>query len=55
MRRYPPPTVHPPRGQLPVLLSVPHSGIDYDAATLANALQGRRSLEMLEDPLVDRL
>ncbi|MFL6723266.1 MAG: N-formylglutamate amidohydrolase [Sphingomicrobium sp.] len=55
MRRYPPPTVHPPRGQLPVLLSVPHSGTDYDAATLANALQGRRSLEMLEDPLVDRL
>ncbi len=38
-----------------MLLSVPHSGRDYDAAVLANAAQGRRSLEVLEDPLVDRL
>ena len=29
MRRYPPPIIHPPRGSLPVLLSVPHSGRDY--------------------------
>jgi N-formylglutamate amidohydrolase len=55
MGRYPPPTLHPPRGSLPVLLSVPHAGRDYDAAILGNAAQGRRALEMLEDPLVDRL
>lgn len=55
MSRYPPPTVHPPRGPLPVLLSVPHAGCSYDAAILANAAQGRRALETLEDPLVDRL
>ncbi len=51
----PPPIVHPPRGALPVLLSVPHSGRVYDEAVLANAAQGRRALEVLEDPLVDRL
>jgi len=34
---------------------VPHSGRDYDPAILANAAQGLRSLETLEDPLVDRL
>ena len=55
MGRYPSPIIHPPRGSLPVLLSIPHSGRDYDAAVLANAAQGRSSLEMLEDPLVDRL
>lgn len=55
MRPYPPPTLHPPRGSLPVLLSVPHAGREYDAAILANAAQGQRSLETLEDPLVDRL
>jgi N-formylglutamate amidohydrolase len=55
MRPYPPPTIHPPRGSLPVLLSVPHAGRIYDDAVLANAAQGRRSLELLEDPLVDRL
>ena len=55
MRPYPPPTLHPSRGTLPVLLSVPHAGRDYDAAILANAAQGQRSLETLEDPLVDRL
>lgn len=38
-----------------MLLSVPHAGRDYDAATLANAAQGRRALETLEDPFVDRL
>jgi N-formylglutamate amidohydrolase len=55
MHYYPAPIVHPARGPLPVLLSVPHSGRDYDQAILANAAQGRRSLETLEDPLVDRL
>jgi N-formylglutamate amidohydrolase len=55
MGRYPPPTIHPSRGALPVLLSVPHSGRDYDSAVLNNAAQGRRALETLEDPLVDRL
>lgn len=55
MGRYPPPTVHPPRGPLPVLLSVPHSGRDYNSAVLDNAAHGRRALETLEDPVVDRL
>ena len=55
MGRYPSPTIHPSRGSLPVLLSVPHSGRSYDSAVLANAAQGRRALETLEDPLVDRL
>jgi N-formylglutamate amidohydrolase len=55
MSRYPPPTIHPSRGSLPVLLSVPHSGRDYDPAVLNNAAQGRHALETLEDPLVDRL
>ena len=55
MRRYPAPTIHPPRGSLPVVISVPHSGRYYDEAVLANAAQGLRSLEPLEDPLVDRL
>ena len=55
MGTYPPPTVHPPRGSLPVLLSIPHAGREYDASIVANAAQGQRSLEALEDPLVDRL
>lgn len=55
MRRYPPPTIHPPRGSLPVLLSIPHTGREYDPELLANAAQGRQALETLEDPLVDRL
>jgi N-formylglutamate amidohydrolase len=55
MSRYPPPIIHPSRGALPVLLSVPHSGRDYDPAVLSNAARGRRALETLEDPLVDRL
>ena len=55
MRRYPPPTIHPPRGSLPVLLSIPHAGREYDPDLLANAAQGRLALETLEDPLVDRL
>jgi N-formylglutamate amidohydrolase len=55
MGRYPLPTIHRPRNGLPVLLSVPHAGRDYDEAVLANAAQGRAALETLEDPLVDRL
>lgn len=55
MGRYPSPIIHPARGSLPVLLSIPHSGRDYDPAVLNNAAQGRRALETLEDPLVDRL
>jgi N-formylglutamate amidohydrolase len=55
MGRYPLPTIHPARGALPILLSIPHAGHDYDPAVLANAAQGRRALETLEDPLVDRL
>lgn len=55
MGRYPSPTLHQPRGPLPVLLSIPHAGREYDQETLANAAQGRRALEVLEDPLVDRL
>jgi N-formylglutamate amidohydrolase len=55
MSRYPSPTIHASRGALPVLLSVPHSGREYDPAVLANAARGPKSLEALEDPLVDRL
>ena len=55
MIHYPQPTIHPSRGSLPVLLSVPHSGRDYGESVLANAAMGRRTLESLEDPLVDRL
>ena len=55
MRPYPPPILHAAHNGLPVCLSVPHSGRDYDPALIANAVQGRRALEALEDPLVDRL
>ena len=51
----PPPIVHAPRGRVPIVLSVPHSGRDYPPWLLANAVGGRRGLECLEDPLVDRL
>lgn len=50
-----PPTIHPPRRALPVLLSVPHSGRDYPAWLVALASGGRAALASLEDPLVDRL
>ncbi len=49
------PLVHPPRGSLPVLLSVPHSGRDYPDWLVAMAAGGRKPLAALEDPLVDRL
>ncbi|MES2120692.1 MAG: N-formylglutamate amidohydrolase [Pseudomonadota bacterium] len=50
-----PPIIHPPRGDLPVLLSVPHSGRDYPGWLVDMAAAGQPSLEALEDPLVDRL
>ncbi|MGH6659511.1 MAG: N-formylglutamate amidohydrolase, partial [Sphingomicrobium sp.] len=50
-----PPLVHRPRGTLPVILSVPHSGRDYPAQLVAMASGGRAALASLEDPLVDRL
>ena len=50
-----PPLVHQPRGDLPVLLSVPHSGRDYPDWLVALAAGGRAALVPLEDPLVDRL
>ncbi|HEX6741064.1 MAG TPA: N-formylglutamate amidohydrolase, partial [Sphingomicrobium sp.] len=49
------PLVHRPRGDLPVLLSVPHSGRDYPEWLVALASGGRDALVPLEDPLVDRL
>ena len=49
------PIIHPPRGELPVLLSVPHSGRDYPDWLVAMATGGKPSLTTLEDPLVDRL
>ena len=55
MNKLPPPTIHQPRGQLPVLLSVPHSGRDYPDWLIGLAAAGRPSLTTLEDPFVDRL
>ncbi len=49
------PIVHPARGPLPVVLSVPHSGRDYPEWLVAMAAVGRPALASLEDPLVDRL
>jgi N-formylglutamate amidohydrolase len=49
------PIVHSPRGSLPVLLSVPHSGRDYPEWLVEMAAAGRPALTALEDPLVDRL
>ena len=50
-----PPIIHEPRGDLPVLLSVPHSGRDYPDWLVALASAGKPALATLEDPLVDRL
>jgi N-formylglutamate amidohydrolase len=50
-----PPIVQPPRGELPVLLSVPHSGRDYPDWLNGLASAGKASLTLLEDPLIDRL
>lgn len=49
------PTIHQPRGKLPVLLSVPHAGRDYPDWLVGLAPGGKQSLATLEDPLVDRL
>jgi N-formylglutamate amidohydrolase len=40
---------------LPVLLSVPHSGRDYPDWLVDMAAPGKRALQALEDPYVDRL
>jgi N-formylglutamate amidohydrolase len=50
-----PPIIHQPRGELPVLLSVPHSGRDYPDWLIGLAAGGKPALATLEDPLVDRL
>jgi N-formylglutamate amidohydrolase len=50
-----PPIIHLPRGQLPVLLSVPHSGREYPDWLVGLATGGRGTLAGLEDPVVDRL
>ena len=50
-----PPFIHAPRGELPVLLSIPHSGRDYPLWLIELASAGRPALAVLEDPLVDRL
>lgn len=49
------PIIHAQRGELPVLLSVPHSGRDYPDWLAGLAAGGRAALASLEDPLVDRL
>jgi N-formylglutamate amidohydrolase len=49
------PIVHPSRSDLPVLLSVPHSGRDYPDWLVADATCGRSALRALVDPFVDRL
>lgn len=49
------PIVFPPRGEVPVVLSVPHSGRDYPDWLVGLASAGKASLSLLEDPLVDRL
>jgi N-formylglutamate amidohydrolase len=53
--KLPSPIIHQPRGDLPVLLSVPHSGRDYPDWLIALAAGGKPALTVLEDPLVDRL
>lgn len=50
-----PPLIIAPRNGAPVLLSIPHSGRDYPDWLLSEARHGRRALQSLEDPLVDRL
>ena len=55
MSKLPSPIIHQPRGDLPVLLSVPHSGREYPDWLIALAAGGKPALTTLEDPLVDRL
>ena len=49
------PNIRPPRGDLPVILSVPHSGREYPDWLVAMASGGKAALSNLEDPYVDRL
>lgn len=51
----PAPTVIEPRAELPLMLSIPHSGRDYPGWLVAAASGGLVALESLEDPLIDRL
>jgi N-formylglutamate amidohydrolase len=53
--KLPSPLIHEPRGDLPVLLSVPHSGREYPDWLVGMASAGKPALVTLEDPLVDRL
>ena len=55
MSKLPSPIIHEPRGDLPILLSVPHSGREYPEWLVALAGGGKPALAVLEDPLVDRL
>ena len=55
MSKLPSPIIHEPRGNLPVLLSVPHSGREYPDWLTGLSASGKASLAVLEDPLVDRL
>ena len=55
MSKLPSPIIHQPHGQLPVLLSVPHSGRDYPDWLVAMSTAGKAALTTLEDPFVDRL
>ncbi len=55
VNKLPTPTIHQPRGELPVLLSVPHSGREYPDWLIGLAAAGKASLATLEDPFVDRL
>ena len=55
MTPLPPPNIHSSRGDLPVLLSIPHAGREYPDWLVAMASKGREALAVLEDPLVDRL
>jgi len=49
------PIIRQPRGDLPVILSVPHSGREYPDWLIAMASGGRDALSSLEDPFIDRL
>jgi len=59
------PPLHPSAGPVlveviagrggPILLSVPHSGRDYDSDLVERSRLGQASLERLEDPFVDQL
>ena len=50
-----PPTIYPPRADVPVLISVPHAGRDYPDWLIALCKGGAQALHALEDPLVDDL